>query len=646
MKILFAVLSIFLTLSSAAQTPRNLLHRYSKEMVLQSLASPGSWRPFPRTASEWSVVLHDSVIAGLIRKGEMVGDFKPLPATLWLEFVRTGNRVDFEAQSFLKRNQLMDLVLAESVEGKGRFVDKILDGIWSICEETFWGLPAHVGMQKAGKGLPDASDPVVDLFAAETACVLAWADYFVGASLSKISPLIHERIYSEVNRRIFIPVLTARYEYMGYGNYQAKVNNWAPWIMSNYIAAALLLEKNADKRADAIMVAMKYTDQYLNGLGDDGAGDEGPLYWFAAGGTAFDALTLLYDASGGKISLFEEPFIRKMGAYVYKTHIAGRYFINIADAIPEIDADGIMLYRFGKATGDEQMMHFGSWAAHHIDRTMGAGTERFFKSRILYNLVASRDCGAFPEGLPVSGTNWFPDIQLMTCHLSDGLFIAAHGGNNGESHNHNDVGDVIIYVDGEPLIIDAGAGTYTAKTFSPERYHLWFNTSPYHNLPTVNGVQQGAGASFKATDVRYSADRSGVRLDMDIAKAYDTSAGIESWVRHLKTDERLGIEISDAFRMRYARNHVVQTFMTVCETDISRPGKMVFTLSGGGRVYLDYDKRWKVVRQRVELKEPEDEKIRTSWHNKTLWRILFEKVDWGREETVKYRVYKSLRPHK
>jgi hypothetical protein len=44
--------------------------------------------------------------------------------------------------------------------------------------------------------------------------------------------------------------------------------------------------------------------------------------------------------------------------------------------------------------------------------------------------------------------------------------MAIKGGNNGESHNHNDVGSFIIYTDGEPLFIDPGVGEYTAKTFS------------------------------------------------------------------------------------------------------------------------------------------------------------------------------------
>ncbi len=44
---------------------------------------------------------------------------------------------------------LAKLVLGECMEGQGRFLDDILNGIWTICEETYWGVPAHVGVQKA-----------------------------------------------------------------------------------------------------------------------------------------------------------------------------------------------------------------------------------------------------------------------------------------------------------------------------------------------------------------------------------------------------------------------------------------------------------------------------------------------------------------
>lgn len=73
-----------------------------------------------------------------------------------------------------------------------------------------------------------------------------------------------------------------------------------------------------------------------------------------------------------------------------------------------------------------------------------------------------------------------------------------------ESHNHNDVGNFIIYADGKPAIIDVGVETDTAKTFSPSRYDIRTMQSQYHNLPIVNGIQQQAGENFRASDVRYA----------------------------------------------------------------------------------------------------------------------------------------------
>ena len=169
---------------------RNLLQSFAPGLS-STLVPRDAWKPFPRTGDGWRQSLPDSTVQKAIRGGESAlhYEFKPIPATLALEFKRNGNRSRYEHVSFEKRNVLCGLVFAEVLEGKGRFTDKILDGIWSICEETYWGVSAHVGLQKAGSGLPDAEDPTVDLFTAETAAMLAWVDYFIGPELEKISPL-------------------------------------------------------------------------------------------------------------------------------------------------------------------------------------------------------------------------------------------------------------------------------------------------------------------------------------------------------------------------------------------------------------------------------------------------------------------------
>jgi hypothetical protein len=78
----------------------------------------------------------------------------------------------------------------------------------------------------------------------------------------------------------------------------------------------------------------------------------------------------------------------------------------------------------------------------------------------------------------------------------EGLFLAMKGGDNNESHNHNDVGSFIVYKNGKPVLIDAGVGEYTKQTFSPDRYKIWSMQSLYHNLPSFDGVGQVNGSQY------------------------------------------------------------------------------------------------------------------------------------------------------
>jgi hypothetical protein len=645
MKNLFHLLVILVLITSFTATAQ-LIHRdllqKSSQQLAQTLITQGKFKPFPQSPQGWREILPDSIIIKLIERGEtaLKKDFKNIPATVMLEFVRNGNRTDYEKLSFEKRNQLWDLVLAESVEGKGRFTDKIVDGIWSISEESFWGISAHVGAQKAGAGLPDVQDPIVDLFDAETSAVMAWTDYFVGPQLDKVSKLVRPRIRYEIERRTLNPMLTAKYGWMGGGNTEAKLNNWAPWIASNYLAATLLIEHDETKRLDAVNRAIRIVDQYMDGLGVDGGCEEGPSYWTAAGGCVYDVLNLLYDATGGKLNIYHDPFIQKMGSYIYKTHISGEYFINVADAHPTLKPDGIMIYRFGKDMDYQPMMSFGSWAYHGFAGE-DVGYEQFHRTRGLYNMAAIKAVSAYPAKETDVADAWYSDVQLMASRSNNGLFISSHGGTNGESHNHNDVGDFTVYADGYPVIIDVGSGTYTARTFGKDRYKLWFNTSPYHNLPTINGQEQGAGLQFAATAVQYKQGGNTSELSMDIAKAYPAAAGIKSWQRTVKMDKAKGVEVDDKYEAVGAVNNLTQSFMSVCDVDVSTPGKITFTLPSHNKVYLDYDAAlWSANKEKMVLESPEDQGLKHSWEGKDIWRILLTCKKHDATNVAKYLVHK------
>ena len=191
----------------------------------------------------WDALPQDAR-AALIASGEraLKGTWEVLPASMALEFARNGNRSRYEALRNRRRTRLQELVMAECVEGKGRFTDEIANGVWLTCEETFWGVPAHLGAQKAGVGLPDVTEPIVDLFAAETASLLAWTLYLLEGPLRAVSPLIPERIRLETDRRMLTPALTRDFSWMGFAGH--SVNNWDPWICSNWLTAALLVERD------------------------------------------------------------------------------------------------------------------------------------------------------------------------------------------------------------------------------------------------------------------------------------------------------------------------------------------------------------------------------------------------------------------
>ncbi|MDP4284324.1 MAG: heparinase II/III family protein [Bacteroidota bacterium] len=640
---LILVILVNSLVSKSQITHRDLLPTFGEQSVTQALVTPNEFRPFPQTPAVWKHILPDSVISQIIERGEeaLKKDFVNIPATVMLEFVRNNNRTDYEKISFEKRNLLWDLVMAESMEGKGRFTDHIVDGIWSISEETFWGISAHVGIQKAGAGLPDVEDPIVDLFSAETGAVLAWTDYFVGPELDKVSKLIRPRIRYEITRRILVPMTTAKYGWMGSGNPNAKLNNWAPWIASNYIASNLLIEKDENKRKQGLNIAIKILNQYINGLGVDGGCDEGPGYWTAAGGCVFDALNLLYDATDGKLNIYRDPFIQKMGSYIYKTHIAGQYFINVADAHPTLKPDGLMIYRFGKDMDYEPMMNFGSWA-YHTFSSEDDGVENFHRTRGLYNLLAIKQCVAYSYHESAVDDVWYSDVQLMASRSDNGLFVATHAGNNGESHNHNDVGDFVVYADGYPVIIDVGSGTYTARTFSKDRYKLWFNTSAYHNLPVINGIEQKEGIQFSATNVAYDKNKNVSQLSMNIKNAYPAEAGIKSWLRVVKMDKNTRvIKVEDKYAMAAKLTSLAQSLMTVCATDITSPGKIIFSLPDNSKVYLDYDnKLWDVHKEKIDLVTPEDQGLKHSWNGRDIWRILLTSKSGKLKNSIRYDIHK------
>ncbi|MEE2752671.1 MAG: heparinase II/III family protein [Candidatus Latescibacterota bacterium] len=546
-----AFFAFYLTTFVDAQT--NLLSGKASELQLKEmLPTFGNWKPFPNAGDRdaWESLPEKQRAAAIIAGEEALEHNWPaLKATHFLDYVRTGDRNRYQRERGQRRNNLSRLVAAECVEGKGRFVDQIANGVWAMCEETWWGVPAHV-RQSAGRGLPDRNEPNVALFSAETAAQLAWTLYMVGSQLEEVSPLIVLRVQSEIDRQILTPALERDdFWWMGFGRARS-LNNWNPWICSNWLATVLLVEQDKDRRVKSVAKIMRVLDNFLNPYPEDGGCDEGPGYWSRAGGSLFDCLDIMHSVTNGQFSVYDNGLVKDIGRFIYRVHIAGDYFVNFADASPKRRPGGDLVYRYGKAIDDQRMMTFGAWGDQRSTRRRGR--IRIQSWRGLQALFNKNNLLELPAEEPLLRDVWLPHTQIFAARdragFRKGLYVAAKGGHNNESHNHNDIGNFVVYNNGLPLLIDVGVGTYTAKTFSSKRYEIWTMQSAYHNLPTVNGVMQRQGRSFAAKDLVYNTNNSVSEFSLDISSAYPEDANLESWNRTIRLNRGKNVEIIDKYR--------------------------------------------------------------------------------------------------
>jgi hypothetical protein len=596
------------------------------------LASADAFRPYPAIADRtaWLAVPDARREAFVAEAERQLGTEWPvLPATRFLDYVRDGNRGRYEALLFSRRGKLALLVLGELLEGRGRFTDAIADGVWLICEESYWGVPAHVGAQKRGSGLPDVTEPTVDLFAAETGALLAWTDYLLGGRLDAVHPLVRERLRLEVDRRILAPNLE-RDDSWWMGFTERGVNNWNPWINSNWLACVLLLERDPERRARAVAKIARSLDRFIDAYPDDGGCDEGPGYWGRAGASLFESLELLQLATGGRLDVWGQPVVRAIGQYIARAHIAGDYYVNIGDAPAKVRPEPELVFRYGRAVKDASLAGFGALLAARRGPYGPDDVPRYGSlARVLPALLGAGEMAAAPAAEPLDGEVWLPDLQMMAAReepgSSRGLYVAAWGGHNAQSHNHNDVGNVVVYVDGEPVLVDVGVEEYTAKTFGPRRYEIWTMQSAWHNLPAINGRDQGAGAEFRAREATFASGRDRVSLSLDIAPAYPPEAGVRRWRREVSLDRSKGeVVLSEAFALGEARAPLRLHFVTPLPPAVSAPGRVVLGPRAGGPAsargaVLLYDARRFTAA--AEEKAVTDARLRPVWGER-LFRIV------------------------
>jgi hypothetical protein len=567
------------------------------------------WRPYPPIADRryWDRVPRETrehLLARTVPIGQQ--PWPLLTAAAYARYKADGDRQGYERPYFARRDKLYAAVITAILTGDTSSAD-ITDGVWLLCEETTWCLPAH----QPGAGLPDPDHPHVDLFAAETAALLAWTAVLTGE---------HEaRVRREVKTRVLDPY-RARDDWGWLGlDGRTKVNNWTPWIHSNLLTASLLLDDQPHSTASRAVAPL---DRYLDAVPDDGGCDEGASYWWRAGASLFECLQILAEACGNDFGAFQLPKVRAIARYPMAAHIAGHVHVNFADGSIRPPAAPHLLYRFAARTGDSQVQqHARAMREHAASLVTGPNGSL---GRALAEITDDEWAAAPPAPFPAPLQAWLPATGILTAREREGdtggLFLAAKAGHNDESHNHNDIGSFIIAHDGRPLLIDPGAGAYTRQTFGPDRYQIWTMQSSWHNTPAPAGHAQAAGPAHRATDVSAALSATAAELALDLAAAYPAAAGVRSWRRTLRLDRTAAlISIRDSWELSHVSRHSVCYLVTpgeprVTGATITLPAGLVIDVAAtGDGTSTDLI--------RVERRDLDDPGLRAIWGER-LYRII------------------------
>lgn len=506
------------------------------EAVISRMLAATQFTPFPRAADRraWrKIAALPQVKPGvqrLIQAAEKAAK-EPTPflkATDYVAFHREGTRDPYDSHAGPRRSRLDLFCTAECFEYKGRFLDAILNEAWAIAEETVWWMSAHC----IGCLIPDVErGQNIDLLGAQTAQVFGRAVYLLGAEMDKFTTHWRKRLNYEIRRRVIEPYLNS------HGFWQDGTHNWNAVCHCGVVTSTLLADSDLTTKARVLHKVLDRIRCFLRGFSPDGGCSEGPGYW-QYGVSHFATLAYLVDrATGGHIDLLADPVCRPIFEYPTKVVLSHNQVVPFSDCpVRCIFASGPVI-----------------WAALKLGaKPMAALASRGAPPRALVTnpLEMLLMCDAVRKFEPPKDA-WLPNLQVMIARGKGAegkqLVLAAKGGHNEESHNHNDVGNFIVHWRGESLVCELGAPRYTRDYFTKIRYKLLCPSSLGHNVPLVNGVQQHEGKSFCATNVSHRLSGRDVTFSMDLARAYPKEAGLKSLLRTLtlRRDGAEAVELTD-----------------------------------------------------------------------------------------------------
>jgi hypothetical protein len=501
--------------------------------------------------------IKDKITATVSKADEFIGKTYPaLKMSEYMLFPKTGNRSIFEGKYFERRNDCAYLMIAYWLTQDEKYVDSLIDIVYTICDEFTWCLPAHAFLPKPNPTSEEIIEEI-DLFQAETGRLLAEVDILVGDILPEY---VHDRIAYEIRRRIIVPLLKGK----KYG-WQSTENNWAGVCGGNsFIAVSRFASR---EEVDSLIPMYNYAMEcYLRGLCDDGCCVEGYGYWnFGFGGFLLYA-EAVFNYSDGKINFFDREKVKQVAMFGQRIRMGTNKSVAFSD-----NGDN---YFFSMGQTCLLRKKYGSEILYP-DLELSGKTVPSARSLIWFDTDyrADKQCGC---------TYAFTKAQWYIYH-GDSYTVAAKAGSNWESHNHNDVGSYMIVTrENEVPLAELGSAEYTKDYFDENvRYTLVNCGSHGHSVPFINNdVFQQYGPPFVSKNVEIGDNY----FSMDIEDAYEH--GRVEKIRRRFEFGATGITVKDKFVFTKSDDKATDRLVSRNKPEISDG---VIDL-GSAKVYFDKDR--------------------------------------------------------
>ena len=385
------------------------------------------------------------------------------------------------------------LTIGVCATGRNDYAAALNDALWAITQEDAWGF------DKSG---------LLDIPALETGALLATSVSLAG---SAVMAEVAERVRRAVHERIFKPLGDC-----------PKLNFLADDHVERGCLAVLecvaYLGETGSSRWLWLKKTLSLLDAYLRGGGLPGL----PPYRETAQRLAAlaELLRLLSVTTGATFPLND---LSEEALLLCASVAENGFYVSPGPGGMTQGVEPALLYHIGKHASQPHLMR----TAAYLAQSGGNAVPMHAPLSILAQIAAEENAfaGEISEH-SVRPSEYF-EREILFCARGESLFCAMHGG----SGYHADAGDLCLFANGQPILIDLGD---TAR-------------ADWHNVPEVNGVMQKRGLLAKDADHRV--DPSYSVLSLSLTDAYAKEARIRSWQRTLLKTQTGTVRLIDMFDM-------------------------------------------------------------------------------------------------